>query len=57
MKAESGKDVGEKELGYSFHVDILVTRAINYPLCKAMVYHDHDCIKTMGIQQAHDKIH
>ena len=34
--------MGEKELGYSCYVDALIAGAINYPLCKPMVNHDHD---------------
>ena len=57
VKAESRENMGEKELGNSGSVNVFSAGAINYPLHKAMVYHDHDRIKTMGIRQSHDKIH
>ena len=42
VQAELREHMGEKELGNSGHVDIFGAGAINYPLHKAMVYHDHD---------------
>ena len=42
MKTELREDMGEKELGHSGSVNVFCAGAINYPLCKAMVYHDHD---------------
>ena len=38
-----------EELGYSFRVNVFCAGAINYPFCKAMVYHDHDRIISVGI--------
>ena len=34
--------MSEKELGNSCCINVFCARAINYPLCKAMVYHDHE---------------
>ena len=39
------EDMEEKEFGYTCHIDVFVARAENYPLCKPMVYYDHDRIK------------
>ena len=42
VKAESKENMDKKELGNSCSIDVFCAGAINYPLCKAMVYHDHD---------------
>ena len=42
VEPKSRKNIGEKELGNSFRVNVFCTGAINYPLCKPMVYHYHD---------------
>ena len=42
VEAKSKEGMGEKELGNSCSVNVFCAGAINYPLCKAMVYHDHD---------------
>ena len=49
VQAKLRENMGEKELGDSCSVNVFQTRAINYPLTKPMVYHDHDQIKSMGI--------
>ena len=48
--------MGEKELGNPSGVNVFCVGAVNYPLHKAMVYHDHYCIETMRIGQSHDEI-
>ena len=50
MKAKSRKNMSEKELGDSSCVNVFPARAINYPLHKTMVYHDHDRVKSVGIR-------
>ena len=42
VKAESRENMSKKELGYSCCINVFCAGAINYPLHKAMVYHDHD---------------
>ena len=42
VEAESRENIGKKELGHSFGINVFSTGAINYPLCKPMVYHDHN---------------
>ena len=42
METESRENIGEEKLGYSFGVNVLCAGAIDYPLSKSMVYHDHD---------------
>ena len=36
------ENMKEKELGYSCRIDGFIARAESYPLCKPMVYYDHD---------------
>ena len=42
VKSELGEIMTEKELGNSGSIYVFCAGAINYPLCKAMVYHNHD---------------
>ena len=42
METEPRENIGEEKLGYSLGVNVFVAGAINYPLCKPMVYHDHN---------------
>ena len=49
VEAESRENMGEKELDNSSSINVFCAGAINYPLCKAMVYHDHYRIKTTRI--------
>ena len=44
VEAKSRKNIGEEKLGYSFGINVFCAGAVNYPLRKSMVYHDHDCI-------------
>ena len=48
--------MGEKELSDSSSINVFCARAINYPLTKPMVYHDHDRVKPMGIGQSSDEV-
>ena len=56
MKAELGENMSEKELGNSYPINVFSAGAINYPLCKPMVYHNHDRIETMGVGQSCNEI-
>ena len=42
MEAESRGNMSKKEFGDSCGINVFCVGAINYPLRKAMVYHDHD---------------
>ena len=46
MKAKVFEYIVKKELGDFGCVNDFVARSKNYPLCKAMVDHDHDRIET-----------
>ena len=41
VKAELRENMGKKELGNPSGVNVFCAGAVNYPLHKAMVYHDH----------------
>ena len=42
VKAESRENMSKKELDNSCSINVFCAGAINYPLHKAMVYHDHN---------------
>ena len=42
VEAKLRENMGKKELGNSSSINVCCAGAINYPLHKAMVYHDHD---------------
>ena len=42
VEAQLGENMREKEFGDSGCIDVFCAGAINYPLHKAMVYHDHN---------------
>ena len=46
----------EKEGGDSFGGDGFLSRAMNYPLRKPMVYHDQERIKARGDREIRDKV-
>ena len=56
VEAKSGEDMREKELGHSCHIDVLFARAVDYPLSKHMVYHNHDSIKSIGFGESHNEV-
>ena len=57
VETELRKNIGEEELGRSFGINVFCAGAVNYPLCKAMVYHDHDRIISVGIGESRDEIY
>ena len=57
VKAKPRKNIGEEELGDSFGINVFCAGAVNYPLRKPMVYHDHDRIVSVGIGKSSDEIH
>jgi hypothetical protein len=50
-------DVFKEKFGYPFSCDCLQARNNNYSLTKAMVYHNHDRVKTPGWREISDKVH
>ena len=57
METKLRENIGKKELSDSLSVNVFCARGINYPLHKAMVYHDHNQIISVGIGQSSDEIH
>ena len=55
-EAESFVHIVKKEGGSTKGINSLVTRDKNYPLRKAMVYHDHDRVKACGGREIGDKV-
>ena len=44
VETKSRENIGEKELNNSISINVFCARGINYPLHKAMVYHNHNRI-------------
>ena len=44
METEAFKDMGKEKLGYASSIDVFGTGSKDYPLCKAVVDHDHQGI-------------
>jgi hypothetical protein len=57
IKSKLLVDMFEKKFGYPFWRDCLQARNNNYPLTKAMVYHDHDRVKTPWRRKISDEVH
>ena len=57
VKAESGEDVVEEDLGNICRGGGFVARAENYPLQKAMVNHNQNRIVAMGEGEISDEVH
>ena len=57
VEAELGEDMLKKDLGDVRGGGGFVARAENYPLRKAMVYHDQNRIEATGQGKIHDEIH
>ena len=56
MKTEAFEYKVKKQLSNSCSVNSLLARCKNYPLCKAMVDHDHDRIKARGRREVGDEV-
>ena len=56
MKTEAFEYEVKKQLGNSCSVNGLLARCKNYPLCKAMVDHDHDRIKSRRRREVGDEV-
>ena len=56
MKTEVFEYEVKKQLGNSCSINGLLARCKNYPLCKAMVDHDHDRIKSRRRREVGDEV-
>ena len=56
METKSLEDKVEKQLGDSCCINSLGAMSEDYPLCKAMVNHDHNRIKASGEGKIGDEI-
>ena len=56
MKTKVFEHKVKKQLGNSCSVNGLLARCKNYPLCKAMVDHDHDRIKACRGREIGDEV-
>jgi len=56
MEAKAGNDMFEKEGGNTSSIDSFKTRNENHPLCKPMVNHDQNKVKTRGERKIHDHV-
>ena len=56
MKTEVFEYEVKKQLSNSCSVNGLLARCKNYPLCKAMVDHDHDRIKSRRRREVGDEV-
>ena len=56
MKTKAFEYKVKKQLGNSCSVNGLLARCKNYPLCKAMVDHDHDRIKSRRRREIGDEV-
>jgi hypothetical protein len=57
IESESPIDMFKEKFGYPFRCDCLQARDNNYPLTKAMVYHNHDRVETPRRREISDKVH
>jgi hypothetical protein len=57
IESKSPIDMFKEKFGYPFRCDCLQARDNNYPLTKAMVYHNHDRVKTPRRRETSDKVH
>ena len=56
METEAFKDVGKKKLGNTGSINVFGTGSKDYPLCKAMVDHDHQGIMAGGWGKISDEV-
>ena len=56
METEAFKDVGKKKLGNAGGINVFGTRSEDYPLCKAVVDHDHQGIMAGGWGKIGDEV-
>ena len=50
------KDMGKKKLGNAGSINVFGAGSKNYPLCKAMVDHDHQGIMASGWGEIGDEV-
>ena len=56
METKAFKDMGKKKLGYAGSIDVFGTGSKDYPLCKAVVDHDHQGIMASGWGEIGDEV-
>ena len=56
MEAEAFKDMGKKKLGNASSIDVFGAGSENYPLCKAVVDHNHQGIMASRWGKIEDEI-
>ena len=56
METEVFKDMGKKKLGNASSINVFGAGSKNYPLCKAMVDHDHQGIMAGGWGEIGDEV-
>ena len=56
METEVFKDMGKEKLSYAGSIDVFGTGSKNYPLCKAVVNHDHQGIMARGWGKISDEV-
>ena len=56
METKAFKDMGKEKLGYAGSINVFGTGSKDYPLCKAMVNHDHQGIMARGWGKISDEV-
>ena len=56
METEAFKDMGKKKLGDASSIDVFGAGSKDYPLCKAVVDHDHQGIMASGWGEIGDEV-
>ena len=56
METKAFKDMGKKKLGNAGSIDVFGTGSKDYPLCKAVVDHDHQGIMAGGWGEISDEV-
>ena len=56
METKAFKDVGKKKLGNASSINVFGTGSKDYPLCKAVVNHDHQGIMAGGWGEISDEV-
>ena len=56
METEAFKDMGKKKLGNASSINVFGTGSKDYPLCKAVVDHDHQEIMAGRLGKISDEV-
>ena len=57
MESETFEDMGEKEFSNSGHVNVFRARDDDYPLCKAVVDHNHNGVHSAYFREISNKVY